>query len=89
MSESFRTTSNLLILVDFTILTFAGPSQPPGDANVKINPLAAACGARWMLKQVQDDARRGRDVRSPPLLAVSLRVSFRPQPEPTPLTLDL
>ena len=28
-----------MILVDFTILTFAEPSQPPGDANVKINPL--------------------------------------------------
>ena len=27
-------------LVDFTILTFADPSQPPGDANFKINPLA-------------------------------------------------
>jgi rhamnosyltransferase len=25
--------------VDFTILTFACPSQPPGNANVKINPL--------------------------------------------------
>lgn len=39
MSESFRTTSIYLILVDFTILTFANPSHPPGDANVKINPL--------------------------------------------------
>jgi hypothetical protein len=28
-----------LILVDFTILTFADPPQPLGDANVKINPL--------------------------------------------------
>ena len=55
MSESFRTTSNLLILVDFTILTFAGQSQPPGDENVKINLLAAVCDARWMLKQVQHD----------------------------------
>ena len=27
-----------MFLVDFTILTFADPSQPPGDANVKINP---------------------------------------------------
>jgi hypothetical protein len=40
MSESFRTTSNYMFLVDFTILTFADPFQPHGDANVKINPLA-------------------------------------------------
>jgi 23S rRNA (cytidine1920-2'-O)/16S rRNA (cytidine1409-2'-O)-methyltransferase len=39
MSESFRTTSDYMFLVDFTILTFADPSQPRGDANVKINPL--------------------------------------------------
>jgi hypothetical protein len=38
MSESFRATSNYMFLVDFTILTFADPSQPHGDANVKINP---------------------------------------------------
>ena len=28
-----------MILVDFTILTFADPSPVPGDPNVKINPL--------------------------------------------------
>ncbi|WP_235523560.1 hypothetical protein, partial [Sphingobium sp. Leaf26] len=39
MIKSSLQPSNLLILVDFTILTFADPSQPPGDANVKINPL--------------------------------------------------
>lgn len=59
MSESSRTTSNLLILVDFAILTFADPSQPPGDANVKINPLAFARALRiCQLMRLQSPGKR-------------------------------